>query len=42
VGNSAQTSLGLLASYKIIRGLSVDLDYRYYSRLHAEDRSGKF
>jgi iron complex outermembrane receptor protein len=42
VGNSAQTSLGLLASYKIIRGLSVDLDYRYYSRLYARIDPGSF
>jgi len=35
VGNSAQTSFGLLATYKIIKGLSVDLDYRYYNRLYA-------
>jgi iron complex outermembrane receptor protein len=42
VGNSAQTSFGLLASYKIIRGLSVDLDYRYYSRLYARIDPGSF
>lgn len=35
VGDAAQTSFGLLASYKIIKGLSVDLDYRYYDRLYA-------
>jgi len=42
VGNSAQTSFGLLTSYKIIRGLSVDLDYRYYSRLYARIDPGSF
>jgi len=36
VGDAAQTSFGLLASYKIIKGLSVDLDYRFYDRLYAD------
>lgn len=36
VGNSAQTSFGLLGSYKIVKGLSVDLDYRFYDRLYAD------
>ncbi len=35
VGDAAQTSFGLLGTYKIIKGLSVDLDYRYYDRLYA-------
>jgi len=35
VGDAAQTSFGLLGTYKIIKGLSVDLDYRFYDRLHA-------
>lgn len=35
VGDAAQTSFGLLGSYKIIKGLSVDLDYRFYDRLYA-------
>jgi outer membrane cobalamin receptor len=35
VGDAAQTSFGLLGSYRIIRGLSVDLDYRFYDRLYA-------
>jgi hypothetical protein len=35
VGDAAQTSFGLLATYKIVKGLSVDLDYRFYDRLYA-------
>jgi len=35
VGDAAQTSFGLLGSYKIVKGLSVDLDYRFYDRLYA-------
>jgi iron complex outermembrane receptor protein len=35
VGNAAQTSFGLQAEYQIIKGLSVDADYRYYDRLYA-------
>ncbi len=35
VGDAAQTSFGILADYRIIRGLSVDLDWRYYDRLYA-------
>ena len=35
VGNAAQTSFGLLGTYKIVKGLSVDLDYRFYDRLYA-------
>jgi outer membrane cobalamin receptor len=35
VGDAAQTSFGLLGTYKIVKGLSVDLDYRYYDRLYA-------
>jgi len=35
VGDAAQTSFGLLANYKIVKGLSVDVDYRYYNRLYA-------
>jgi len=35
VGDAAQTSFGLLGSYKIVKGLSVDLDYRFYDRLFA-------
>ena len=36
VGNAAQTSFGLLGTYKIVKGLSVDLDYRFYNRLYAD------
>jgi len=35
VGDAAQTSFGLLGTYKIVKGLSVDLDYRFYDRLYA-------
>ncbi len=35
VGDAAQTSFGLMATYKIVKGLSVDLDYRFYDRLYA-------
>jgi len=35
VGDAAQTIFGLLGSYKIVKGLSVDLDYRFYDRLYA-------
>ena len=35
VGDAAQTSFGLLAEYKIIKGLSVDADFRYYDKLYA-------
>jgi len=35
VGDAAQTSFGLLATWKIIKGLSVDVDYRYYDALYA-------
>jgi iron complex outermembrane receptor protein len=35
VGDAAQTSFGLLGSWKIIKGLSFDLDYRYYASLYA-------
>ncbi len=35
VGDAAQTSFGLLASYRIVKGLSLDLDYRYYDKLYA-------
>jgi len=36
VGDAAQTSFGLLGTYKIVKGLSVDLDYRFYDRLFAD------
>ncbi len=36
VGDAAQTSFGLLGTYKILKGLSVDLDYRFYDRLYAD------
>jgi len=36
VGDAPQTSFGLLGTYKIVKGLSVDLDYRYYDRLYAD------
>ena len=36
VGDAAQTSLGIRASYKINKGLSVDTDYRNYSSLYAD------
>lgn len=35
VGDAAQTSFGVLADYKIAKGLSVDADYRNYSNLYA-------
>ena len=35
VGDAAQTTFGLMAGWKIIKGLSVDLDYRYYASLYA-------
>ena len=35
VGDSAQTQFGLGAAYEIIRGLSVDADYRYNGDLYA-------
>ncbi|MFV0267223.1 MAG: TonB-dependent receptor [Draconibacterium sp.] len=35
VGDAAQTSFGILADYNIIKGLSVDADYRYYAKLFA-------
>jgi outer membrane cobalamin receptor len=35
VGDAAQTSFGILANYKIMKGLSVDADYRHYSNLYA-------
>jgi len=35
VGDAAQTSFGLLGTYKILKGLSVDVDYRYYDGLYA-------
>jgi len=35
VGDAAQTSFGLQARYRIIRGLSVDADWRYYGQLYA-------
>ncbi len=42
VGDAAQTSFGLLGTYKIIKGLSVDLDYRFYNRLYARINPGSF
>lgn len=36
VGNAAQTTLGLGTRYYIIRGLLVDLDFRYYDNLYAD------
>ncbi len=33
--HSPQTSFGLLLTYKILKGLSADLDYRYYDRHYA-------
>jgi len=42
VGNAAQTSFGLLGTYKIVKGLSVDLDYRFYDRLYASIDPGSF
>src|SRR5690606_9596808 len=35
VGNTAQTSFGLGAKYKILPNLSIDADYRYYQNLYA-------
>ena len=35
VGDAAQTSFGLLGTYKIVKGLAIDLDYRFYDRLYA-------
>jgi hypothetical protein len=35
VGDAAQTSFGLQARYRILRGLSVDADWRYYGQLYA-------
>lgn len=42
VGDAAQTSFGLGVNYKIIKGLSVDLDWRYYDRLYAAIDPGSF
>ena len=42
VGNAAQTTFGLMGTYKIIKGLSVDLDYRYYSQLYAAINPSSF
>jgi hypothetical protein len=42
VGDAAQTSFGLLATWKIIKGLSVDADYRYYDGLYARINPGSF
>ena len=33
--HTPQTSFGLLGTYKIVKGLSVDLDYRFYDRMFA-------
>lgn len=35
VGDAAQTSFGILADYKIMKGLSIDADWRYYDKLYA-------
>jgi outer membrane receptor for Fe3+-dicitrate len=35
VGNAAQTSFGVMASYKIMNGLTIDADWRFYDRLFA-------
>lgn len=37
VGNAAQVNLGLGAEYFITRDFSVDADYRYYSKLYANE-----
>lgn len=37
VGNAAQTTLGLGAKYFLIKGLAVDMDYRYYANLYANE-----
>jgi hypothetical protein len=42
VGDAAQTTLGLQANYKIVKGLSVDLDWRYYNGLYAAIDPGSF
>jgi len=42
VGDAAQTSFGLLGTYKIVKGLSVDLDYRFYDRLYARINPSSF
>jgi iron complex outermembrane receptor protein len=35
VGDAAQTSFGILATYTIFRGFRIDADWRYYDRLFA-------
>jgi len=35
VGDAVQTTFGLMGDWKILKGLSVDLDYRFYSSLYA-------
>ncbi len=42
VGDAAQTTLGLQLNYKILKGLSVDMDYRYYNGLYARIDPGSF
>jgi len=42
VGDAAQTSFGLLGTWKIVKGLSMDLDYRYYDGLYAAIDPGSF
>ena len=37
VGNAAQTTLGIGARYYLLKGLSLDLDYRYYDNLYADE-----
>lgn len=41
VGDAAQTSFGLGARYKIIKGLSVDADFRSYDRLYSSRQAGE-
>jgi len=36
VGGAAQTTFGLGADYTIVKGLSIDADYRYYDKLYAD------
>lgn len=42
VGDAAQTNFGVLGNYNIIKGLSVDADYRYYAKLFAAIDPGSF
>ena len=42
VGDAAQSTYGLMANYKILKGLSVDMDWRFYDRLYAAIDPGSF